>query len=181
MKQNYTIQAHTGNFLVSKHIEHYSCETVTEAKDKAEKEVVAEWGEGAYLETITRDSDKAIVWKKDCPRWYMTFVTLFRRKFLLIRTDERFILSDKECMHNIGTRTVPAPVEADEDYITLDEILVGENDDPIGDADIAEWIHYFGIKTRIHDNYYLLNKSIQEIGITETILPDWHLNNREGK
>src|SRR3989304_3857656 len=40
------------------------------------------------------------------------------------------------------------------------------------DIVLPKWIHYWGIKTRINSNYYLLQRSCEEIGATETF-PEW--------
>lgn len=41
-------------------------------------------------------------------------------------------------------------------------------------VDIKKWGHYFGIKSRVHSNYIEFRKSLTEIGIDPTFLPDWN-------
>mgnify|MGYP001560387390 CR=1 FL=1 len=40
------------------------------------------------------------------------------------------------------------------------------------DIVLRDWVHYWGIKQRIQSNYYLLQRSCEEIGATET-WPEW--------
>lgn len=107
-----------------------------------------------------------------------------RHKMCLIVGPKGCVLTDHECIHYS-----PAPVsepfhlpvwEKKEGFITIfpsKEIVVSvpqmiefsETKTP----EWKEWIHYFGIKSRIYDNFRLLKKSLKAIGATVDF-PDWN-------
>lgn len=41
------------------------------------------------------------------------------------------------------------------------------------EVDIAEWGHYFGIKSRVATNYHLLLNSMKSTGLATDTMPDW--------
>lgn len=106
-----------------------------------------------------------------------------RHKMCLIVGPNGYVLTDNECIH-FTPRKHDAPVtlsvwEKKEGFITifpkwevnvsLPQLIEFSTDET---PDWKNWIHYFGIKTRMFDNLKLLKKSLKEIGAVVEF-PQW--------
>ena len=92
------------------------------------------------------------------------------------------IIIDNDCCHSVFTKNEHIVVGAYTRSSTGISIMPShrvsfaheEVKELIGEeiTDIAEWIHYFGVKDRICYNYSLLKKTFREFGI-EYKFPEW--------
>jgi hypothetical protein len=106
--------------------------------------------------------------------------------WVLIEGDSGYILTNDECIHFVkkygDAEAIKLPLHwtgKDGSFsmmphaelpVTFDELktaAVGE----IGN--VREWIHYWGIKTRIGANYSILKESCKDIG-ADIDWPDWN-------
>jgi len=110
---------------------------------------------------------------------------------LLIEGEKGIIVSDKELIHviymkdeiNTAEYNLPVTFERKEDgetyylsfgYKTIPlKSILKKSPRMIGESKLKKFIHYFGIKSRIHGNYTLLQNSAKEIN-ARVIWPDWN-------
>lgn len=97
----------------------------------------------------------------------------------LIRGADKFIVADNECIHSLhdnsetvrlrsgwSNKAIATPAYQSK---TLHELR--DNAQPMDLVDLAEWVHYWGIKDRMAYNYRLLRKSMNEIGVSDENMP----------
>lgn len=108
----------------------------------------------------------------------------------IISNDTHFIVIESDCIHTIynnedkiqiklSKRTENKDGSYSIDYlpsvylkIIKEDLLVSENTTVDKISNISKFIHYFGIKSRVHSNYLILKETLKEFKF-EVILPNW--------
>ena len=117
----------------------------------------------------------------------MKIVTIGKYEFLVIENNQSRIVSDNECIHEFN----PESVFVDENkeikrdgktYIQFGQReyeinhFLNHESREISLSELEKWIRYFGIKSRIAENYHLLKCSCREIGVNTSDFPTWRDN-----
>ncbi len=101
--------------------------------------------------------------------------TFNTQNFLIITGENGYIISENDFCHEIcvnDERQVFTLPDGSTINFRLDEMLNQNNDI----VDISKFGHYWGIKSRVHENYNLLLKSMLEIKADDTefcLMPAW--------
>jgi hypothetical protein len=84
--------------------------------------------------------------------------------------EHQFIISDDECIHYLYDNDEAANMRTGwkPRYETFD---LNELRKRATVMDLAQWVHYWGIKDRMARNYWMLRKSMKEIGVSDETMP----------
>lgn len=97
------------------------------------------------------------------------------RRYGIIEGATHSIITQTDCCHFIIDNNGDDPdelyggVEVGHRPFRIQDVIAQAQ--PI--EDLAKWIHYFGIKPRVHGNYDGLLASMREIGVDTSAMPEW--------
>jgi hypothetical protein len=98
-----------------------------------------------------------------------------------IVTENDFCHQVRALSENIELR-IGMPWEATDEQSTFQTFTISEIREAAEPVSLLrEWAHYWGIKTRIADNYRELLKSMREIGLDTKSMPKWGEDDRPGR
>lgn len=94
------------------------------------------------------------------------------RRYGIIEGATHSIITETDCCHSVEPNGSTVEIAAgfnEYRFVSVNDAIAQAQ--PIDD--LPRWIHYFGIKPRVHGNYDGLLASMREIGVDTSAMPKW--------
>jgi hypothetical protein len=93
------------------------------------------------------------------------------KRYGLIKGKQQSIVCVPDCQHVVVDNDEPLTLGDAYSADTEQTVSIGSLD--TAPVDVAQWVHYFGVKPRVRGNYFELIESIRQIGLDPGAMPVW--------